>query len=103
MSVLVKKVSHVQKDYILNRSTCICENSRYFKSTADNSIVCNKFVSVTDNVLTNIDTSIVSIYSDDKKGIYKMDCYILHTFLLVAILPFIIGIICCHYKKFRSK
>ena len=30
---------------------------------------------------------------------YKMDCYILHTVLLVIVLLFIIDIICYHYAK----
>ena len=32
-----------------------------------------------------------------------MDCYILHTFFPVTILPVIIAIICYHYTKNRSK
>ena len=36
----------------------------------------------------------VSINSSDKKAIYKMDRYILQTFLLVTILLFMINIIC---------
>ena len=32
-----------------------------------------------------------------------MDCYILHTVLLVIILLLIIAIICYHYAKHRSK
>ena len=32
-----------------------------------------------------------------------MDCYILHTILVVAILILLIGIICYHYAKHRSK
>ena len=32
-----------------------------------------------------------------------MDCYILHTALLVIILLFIFAIICHHYSKQRSK
>ena len=47
--------------------------------------------------------STVLINSDDKKVKYKMDCYILHKFLLVTILIFIITTICYHYLKHRSK
>ena len=53
-------------------------------------------------VLTNF-TSTASKNSDDKKIRYKMDCYILHTFLLAIILLFIIAIICYHYAKHWSK
>ena len=41
--------------------------------------------------------------SDDKNVRYKMDCYTLHTFLLVIILFFVIAIICYHYAKHWSK
>ena len=51
---------------------------------------------------TNI-MSTVSINSDDKKVRYKIDCYILHTTLLVIILLLIIAIICYHRTKHRSK
>ena len=47
--------------------------------------------------------STMSINSDGKKVRYKMNCYILHTVLLVVILLFIIVIICYHYTKHRSK
>ena len=36
----------------------------------------------------------MSTNSDDKNAKYKMDCYILHTVLLVVILLFIIVIVC---------
>ena len=43
------------------------------------------------------------INSDDKKVKYKMDCYILHTVLLVTIFLYMITVICFHYAKHRSK
>ena len=55
-------------------------------------------INVADGASTNV-TSTVLINSDDKKVIYKMDCFILHTILLVIILLLIISIICYHYKK----
>ena len=39
----------------------------------------------------------VSINSYDKKVRYKIDFYILHKFLLVTVVLFIIVIICYHY------
>ena len=57
---------------------------------------------MTNTISTNV-TSNVSTNSDDKKVRYKIDCYILHTFLLVIILLFIIAIICYHCKKHQSK
>ena len=68
-------------------------------------IVCNKS-NVTTNVANTISTNIastVSINFDDKKVRYKMDCYILHTVLLVIILLFIITIISHQYAKHISK
>ena len=97
VNVSVKSIKSCKKDYSWNPSTCICSNSRYLKS-ATNSASKN----VTNTLSTNV-TSIASQNSDDKKVRCKMDCYILHTFLLVNILLFIIAIICCHYTKHRSK
>ena len=60
-------------------------------------------------------TSIVSVNSDDKNIRYKMDYFILHTFLLVTILLLfmiiakiynrrhIIAIICYRYTSHKSK
>ena len=47
---------------------------------------------VTNIVPTNVTTT-VSINYDDKKVIYKINCYILYMVLLVIILLFIIAII----------
>ena len=46
---------------------------------------------------------VLSLNSDDKKARYKMDCYILHTVLLVIMLLFIVVIIFYHYEKHKSK
>ena len=69
-----------------------------------------KIKNATDSVSTNVAntisknvTSTMSTNSDGKKVRYKMDCYILHTFLWVRILLFIIAIICYHCTKHRSK
>ena len=51
----------------------------------------------------NRNHSTTSINSDNKKVRYKMDCYILHTALLVMMPLLIIVIICYHYTKHRSK
>ena len=79
----------------------------YLKSVVNNLvIVCDEIINVTDSTLTNVTNvistnalSTVSINSDDKKVRYKMNCYILHRFLLVSILLFIIAIICNHFAK----
>ena len=118
-----KKYYTSKKCYIWNPSTCICENSRYLKDIADNSVIFfNKIVSVKDSASTNVTnivpsnvtntvpTNFVStlsisimfaapINSNDKKVRYKMDYHIYHIFLLVTILLFMIVIICYHYKK----
>ena len=56
---------------------------------------------VANTITTNV-TIIVSI-NFHKKVRYKIDCYILHTILLVIILLLIIAIICYRYAKHRSK
>ena len=110
MSVKSKPYGMCTNDY-RHPSTCICENSRYLKSVdGDLVIVSNKIVNVANSVSTNITNTVptnvtrtVSINSDYKKVRYKMDYYILHTFLLVTILLFIMAHICYHYIKYRSK
>ena len=97
-----------------NPDTFICENGKYLKSIADTSVIaCDEITNATDSVSTNVTnlintisanaTSTVPLNFNDKKVKYKMDCDILHTFLLVIILLFIIAIICYHYAKHRSK
>ena len=44
--------------------------------------------------MTNTTAKTMSTNSDDKKGIYKIGCYILDTVLLAIILLLIIAIIC---------
>ena len=59
--------------------------------------------SVSKNVKNTLSTNVmstVSINSDDKKSRFKMDCYILHSFLLLL---FITAIICYYYTKHGSK
>ena len=101
----------MQKDYSWNPSTCICENGKNLKRIADTSLIaCDEVIYAMDIVSTNV-TSIISANvtitmlknSDDKKVRYKIDCYILHTVLLVIMLLFIITTICYHYAKHRSK
>ena len=53
--------------------------------------------------MTNTIATNVSIIADDKKVRHKIDCYILHTILLVTILLLIITIISYHYVKHRPK
>ena len=57
---------------------------------------------MTNTTSVNI-TSTVSINSDDEKERYKMDWYILHTFLLIIILLFTTAIVCHHYENHRPK
>ena len=87
-----------KNDFCWNPSTCICENSKYLKSLVhDSVIVCDEIRSATDSTWTNVTnavatnfTSTISINSDEKKVGYKMDYYILHTFLLVTISLFLL-------------
>ena len=80
--------------------------------------MCDEAISTIYSVSTNVAnatsttaTSTVLINSNDKinqnrmikKVRYKMDCYILYTFLLVTMLQFITTIICYHNAKHRSK
>ena len=83
------KIDHkCKKDYSWTPSTCICENSKYLKRFADTS------VTAFDDII-----SVMKIVSTTKT---KIDCYILHTVLLVIILLLIITIICYHYANYHS-
>ena len=64
---------------------------------------------VTNTVVTNV-TRTMPVNSDDKKVRYKIYCCVLHTFLLVIVLLFIllyildcVTIMWYHYRKHRSK
>ena len=110
-----------RKDYNWNPSTSIRDNSWYLNGTVDESvIVSDEIVNVTDIGSTNLAntfltnetnvTRTVPMNSDDNNVGCKMDGYILHTFVLVIILLFIIAIIQkitilnhYHYTKHRSK
>ena len=98
-----------KKDYSWNPKKCISENGKQVKRNADDSqIVFAKVINDRDSVSANVTnivptnvTSTVSINYDDKKVIYKINCYILYMVLLVIILLFIIAINCYHYAKHR--
>lgn len=86
----------------MNPNARIFENSRYLKSIVDESVImCDVGVSVMDRVSTNVTiptnvTRTVSINPDNRKVIYKIDYYILHTFLLVTKIIFAIDFIFYH-------
>ena len=80
--------------------------------------MCYKTINAADSVSTNMTntvsaiamsiastnvTTTVSINFHNKKVRYKIDCYILNTFLLGTILIFIIAIILCHYIAFFNQ
>ena len=61
---------------------------------------------MTNTVPTNLTNTLsinVSTNYDGKKVRSNMDCYILHSFLSVIILLFIIAIFYYHYAKQRSR
>ena len=100
-----KNIVHAKR-IVVGPSTCICENSKYLKIiTNDSVIACDEIISVMDIASTKMTNTIatnVSINSDGRKVRYEIDCYILHS-LLVIILLLIITIICYHYAKHKSK
>ena len=89
------------KDYVWNRSTCICGNSKYLKYISDNLWnVCDEIVYVmhiVSTIMTKTTSTNASTNSDDKNVRYKRNCYIFHTVLLIIISLFIIVIFC--YKN----
>ena len=67
-------------------------------------ITFDEIISVMDIVSTEMTNTIAtngSINSDDKKVRYKINCYILHTILLVIILLLMVTVVCYHYAKHR--
>ena len=95
----VKSTVRTKKDNSWNPSTCICENRRCLKGLL---MIQYEIINTIDSVSTNVTNSIptngtstVSMNSGDKK--------VLHTFLLVTILIFLIASICYHYTKHKSK
>ena len=98
-----KNYQMCKEDCSWNPSACICEYDKYLGSIIDDSVMrCNEIINTADSVSTNV-TSTVSANFHIKKVKCKMDCYILHTVLLVIILLFLITIICYYYAKHRSK
>ena len=72
--------------------------------------MCDEVVNVTYGVVTNVTntvstnvTSAVSINSDDENVRYKMDCYILYSFLFLTILLLIFALICYQLMKYSPK
>ena len=105
-----KSITHAKKDS-WDPSTFICENSRCLKTIVDDSVIMgNEIINlknivstkVTDAILTNV-TNTVSITYADENVRYKMDCSILHKFLLVIILLFMFAIISFHATNYRAK
>ena len=91
-----KSYHECKKDYSLNPSTCICENSKHLNSISDTSVTeCDEVIIFMGNELTkNTNTiatvsiffsimSTVSIIFHSKK---VRDCHILHTVCSVTIL-----------------
>ena len=92
-----------KNNHIWDPSTCIWKNGKYLGNIIDNSVIrCDEIINTVGNVSTAV-TSTVSTNFYNKKVRYKMDCYILHTVLLLIILLFTIAIICYDYAKHRSK
>ena len=84
-----------KENYSWNPTKCVC--------TIDNSaIMCDEIINVEVIVSTTV-TIIVSTNFCNKSVRYKMNCYILHTVLLVIIVVFIIAIIYYHFVKHKSK
>ena len=74
-----------EKDYSWDASTCICENSKYLKSTADTSVVeWDEIISVVDIASTAMTNTIATNVTKKVR-----DFYILHTVLLAVIITII--------------
>ena len=86
-----KNYHKCQKDYSWNSCTCICENRKYLKIIADNSVMeCDEIITVMDIVSTKmtntIATNVTSSASINCHSKRVRDCYILHKVFLAIIL-----------------
>ena len=100
-----KSYHKCDKNYSLNPSTCICENSNYLKSVADTSVTkCNKIVFVIKNLSTKkantITTNVTTTALINCHSTKARDCYTLHTVLLILITLLIAISVCCYLIKY---
>ena len=120
VSLMVENVTQIKIGIMINAgvSAKIQKNIMHVKkmkfgillhivAKIDNSVItCDEIINAADSVSTNVLTNLMSTASinfHNKKTRHKMNCYILHTVLLVVILPVVIAIICYPYAKHRSK
>ena len=107
---IYKNYRACKKGYNWNPSLCVFENCKYLKIVVNYpKSVCSEIIYIMDIVSTNVTiiisakvTSTILTNSDDTQARSKMDCYILHTALLVIILLFIIANICYQYAEHRQ-
>ena len=100
----IKIIINVKKDYSWNPSTCICENSKYFKGIANTSVIeYDETTTVLDIVSTKktntIATNVTSTASINCHSKRVRDCYIFYIVSLVIMLLLIITIICYYYAN----
>ena len=99
----VKIYHKCKKDYSWSPSRCICEGSKYLKIIADTSVSkCDEIISVMDIKSTKKTNTLVTNITKNCHSKKVIECYILHTVLLVIILLLTITIICYHYAKQKS-
>ena len=87
VSAKIQKTYACAKNSISNPSTFICKNGEYLASTiVDSVITCHEIIDAADSVSTNISCTVpmnaanVATTNGDGKR-FKMDCYILHSFI----------------------
>ena len=98
-----KNYRNCKKDYSWHSGTCICENSKYFKSIAYTSVIkCDEILTVMDIVSTKFTNTIAT----NVTGTASINCrsktvkyFISYTVLLVIILIMKIFIIFYYYAK----
>ena len=100
VNVSVRTLSYVHKRLYLKRiaATSAINGTDSVSTNVTNTMPTNMTKTLSINAVIT-----VSINFDNKEVIYKVDCYIMHTILLVIILLFITAIICYHCTKYRSK
>ena len=88
-------------DYVWSPSANVCEINEYLKNHGYMKSVIHDSLMARDEIIDTPET--VSINSNYKNVVYKMDYYIFHTLLLVTTLLLIIGTTCYYCIRHQPK
>ena len=94
---------HAKKYYIWNPSTCVTIFNKYYWLSDYGWQNCKRIIKCTKKIGQQMLSLLCQQVRYRKSVRHKMNCYILHTVLLLMVLLFIIPVACYNYAKHRSK